>query len=114
MNYHSTIFSKYLGDEQLLQFVSDEALINKMLQFEMALAKAQATLSIIPQNIADEINTVLTQLKINPVDLAASTLQNGVPVITLFHLQKRNYQQMPKSICIMVLHRRMQWIPHRY
>jgi 3-carboxy-cis,cis-muconate cycloisomerase len=88
MNYHSAIFSKYLGDEQLLQLVSDEALINKMLQFEKALAKAQASIGIIPANAADEINNALTQLKINPADLAAGTLQNGIPVISLLSMAK--------------------------
>ncbi|MFM2327076.1 MAG: hypothetical protein RIR31_1278 [Bacteroidota bacterium] len=88
MNYQSIIFSKYLGDEQMLQLVSDEAFINKMLQFETALAKAQSSINIIPVNIADEINNVLTQLRIHPADLAAGTLKNGIPVITLLSLVK--------------------------
>jgi adenylosuccinate lyase len=46
MDYQSAIFSKYLGDEQMLQFVSDEALIKKMLLFEKALAKAQASVAL--------------------------------------------------------------------
>jgi 3-carboxy-cis,cis-muconate cycloisomerase len=88
MNYQSTIFSKYLGDEKMLRLVSDEALINKMLQFEISLAKAQASVGIIPVNAADEINNVLTRLKINPADLADGTLQNGIPVISLLSLAK--------------------------
>ena len=88
MNYQSIIFSRYLGDEQMLKLVSDEALINKMLEFEMALAKAQASIGIIPPHAADEINSVLSQLKINPVDLAEGTLQNGIPVISLLSLAK--------------------------
>ena len=88
MTFKSTIFSKYLGDEQMLQLVSDEALIKKILQFEMALAKSEATVGIIPADAADEINNVLTQLKINPADLAAGTLKNGIPVITLLSLVK--------------------------
>jgi 3-carboxy-cis,cis-muconate cycloisomerase len=88
MNYQSIIFSKYLGDEQILQLVSDEALITKMLQFEMSLAKAQASVGIIPESIADEIYKILSQLKINPADLSAGTLQNGIPVISLLSLAK--------------------------
>jgi 3-carboxy-cis,cis-muconate cycloisomerase len=88
MNYQSTIFSKYLGDTQMLQLISDEALINKMFQFEISLAKAQASIGIIPANAADEIYNVLTQLKINPVDLTAGTLENGIPVISLLSLAK--------------------------
>ncbi len=86
MNYQSTIFSKYLGDEQMLQLVSDEALINGMLMFEMALARAQASVGIIPREAANEINDVLYKLNINPEDLAAGTLQNGVPVISLLSI----------------------------
>jgi 3-carboxy-cis,cis-muconate cycloisomerase len=97
MNYQSTIFSKYLGDEQMLQLVSDEALINKMLQFEIALAKAQAAIAIIPVAAADEINNVLIQLKINPAGLAAGTLQNGIPVISLLNLAKEDLSDKAKK-----------------
>jgi len=96
MNYQSTIFSKYLGDEQLLQLVSDEALISKMLQFEIALATTQASFNIIPNNAADEITRVLSQLKITPADLAEGTLQNGVPVITLLALAKDQLSEEAK------------------
>jgi 3-carboxy-cis,cis-muconate cycloisomerase len=88
MNYQSAIFSKYLGDEQMLQLISDEALINKMLLFEKALAKAQAVVGIIPEKTADEIHEVLDKLTINPADLAVGTLQNGVPVISLLSIAK--------------------------
>jgi 3-carboxy-cis,cis-muconate cycloisomerase len=97
MNYHSTIFSKYLGDGQMLQLVSDDALINKMLQFEMALAKAQSIIGIIPVAAADEINNVLTQLKINPAGLAAGTLQNGIPVIGFLNLAKEKLSDDAKK-----------------
>lgn len=97
MNFHSAIFSKYLGDEQMLQLVSDEALINKMLQFEIALAKAQASAGIIPANAAEEITHVLTQLKINPADLSAGTLQNGIPVISLLSLAKEKLSDGAKK-----------------
>ncbi len=88
MNYQSIIFSKYLGDEQLQTIISDEALINKMLQFEIALAKAQASTGIIPAEAAAEIDHALTQLSIKPADLSAGTLQNGIPIIKLLDLAK--------------------------
>ena len=97
MNYQSTIFSKYLGDEQMQQLFSDEALINKMLQFEIALARAQSAIGLIPVTAADEINNVLTQLKINPADLAAGTLQNGIPVISLLNLVKEKLSNDAKK-----------------
>lgn len=97
MNYQSIIFSKYLGDEQMLQLVADETLISKMLQFEIALAKAQASIGLIPSKLADEINNILTPLKINPVDLSAGTLQNGIPVITLLSLVKEKLSEEAKK-----------------
>lgn len=86
MNYQTVIFSQYLSDPEMVAIVSDEALIKKMLQFEMALAKAQSKLAIIPSEAAGEINAVLSQIKIKPSDLSAGTLQNGIPVITLLSL----------------------------
>jgi 3-carboxy-cis,cis-muconate cycloisomerase len=88
MNYQSIIFSKYLSDEMMISVVSDETLIIKMLRFEMALARAQATLHIIPKQSADEIEKILSQLKIEPIDLADGTLKNGIPTITLLSLAK--------------------------
>src|SRR5436189_1230923 len=88
MNYQSIIFSKYLGDEQMLHIVSDEALISKMLQFEIGLAKAQASIDLIPAKVAAEINYILTPLKINPAELSLGTLQHGIPVIPLLSLLK--------------------------
>jgi 3-carboxy-cis,cis-muconate cycloisomerase len=97
MNYQSAIFSKYLGDEQMLRLVSDEALINKILQFEKALAKAQASAGIIPANVAEDINGILSRLIINPADLAAGTLQNGIPVISLLSLAKEKLSDEAKN-----------------
>ncbi|MDX1938701.1 MAG: lyase family protein [Flavihumibacter sp.] len=94
MNYQSTIFSAYLSDPEIATLISDEALIKKMLQFEAALATAQAKLGMIPQTAADEIKTVLNAITILPADLSAGTLQNGIPVVTLVALVK---QQLSKE-----------------
>jgi 3-carboxy-cis,cis-muconate cycloisomerase len=83
MNDQSTIFSMYLGDEEMRRIVSDEALIANIVLFEKALAKAQAGTGIIPATAAIEINSVLDVLAVQPAQLAAGTLQNGVPVISL-------------------------------
>ena len=97
MNYQSAIFSKYLSDEEMVSIISDEALIKYMLQFESSLAKAQAKLGLIPQPVADEITTVLNQIKITPADLAEGTLQNGIPVITLLSLIKEKLSAEAKK-----------------
>ncbi len=79
-----------MSDEAMLSIVSDEAFINKMLQFETALAKTQALLDIIPKHSATEINAVINKIQIAPGELAEGTLRNGVPVITLLSLVKQH------------------------
>ena len=90
MFYQTGIFSKYLSDPQMAAIVADEASIKRMLQFETSLAAAQATLGLIPNEAAAEIKEVLAGISINPGDLAAGTLQNGIPVVTLLELIKKN------------------------
>ena len=97
MNYQSAIFSKYLSDEEMVSIVRDEALIKYMLKFEIALSKAQAKLKIIPSASASEIEKVLGKIKIAPQSLAAGTLQNGVPVITLLSLAKEKLSAEAKK-----------------
>jgi adenylosuccinate lyase len=107
MNHQSIIFSKYLSEETMATIVSDEAFTNKMLQFEMALAKAQASLRIIPLQSADEISNTLSKIKIAPAELAEGTLQNGVPVITFLLIIKNLFRVNSKNIFITALRRRM-------
>jgi 3-carboxy-cis,cis-muconate cycloisomerase len=90
MNYEAGIFSRYLSDPQMAVIVSDEASIKRMLQFEITLAAAQATLGLIPLKAAAEIKEVLASVLITPGDLAAGTLQNGMPVVTLLEFAKKN------------------------
>lgn len=97
MNHQSVIFSNYLSDPAMDAIVSDEAFISKMLQFEIALAKAHAKLGMIPKASADEIEVVLEQIIIAPADLASGTLQNGVPVITLLSLIKEKLSSGAKK-----------------
>lgn len=86
MNYQSTIFSKYLGDEQLNKIVSDETLIKNILAFENALAVAHGNISIIPTEAANEIKTLLSKIFITPQELVDDTFKNGVPVVGLVNL----------------------------
>ena len=89
MNYQPGIFSKYLSDAQMEVIVSEKAFVRRMLQFETSLAAAQATLGLIPTKAAAEIKEVLAGISIDPGDLAAGTLQNGIPIITMLELAKK-------------------------
>ncbi len=54
-----------------------------MLQFEAGLALAEARLGLIPEEAAHTIQLALTSLAFKPGELAAGTLKNGIPTITL-------------------------------
>lgn len=53
--FDSEIFKDLFGTEAMRRVFSDEALLQKYLDVEAALARVQARLGIIPQNAADEI-----------------------------------------------------------
>lgn len=91
------IYSQYLADKQTAQLCGDDALIRKMLEVEIALAKVQAKLGIIPAKAASEISTQLSQLQVKPEELAAGTLANGIPVIPLLNLAKKDLSDSSKD-----------------
>src|SRR6476659_8168511 len=93
----SSMFSKYLSDDEMVKICSEEKAIEKMLQFETALAIAQAKLNIIPNEAAREINHELNQIKIAPEALAEGTLKNGVPVLSFLSIAKEKLSSASKQ-----------------
>ncbi len=83
------MFSKYLSDNEIAAICSEEQLVYQMLQFEIALARAQGDLGIIPKKAAEAIAESLKDVEIPPQYLAEGTLQNGIPTITLIALAKQ-------------------------
>jgi 3-carboxy-cis,cis-muconate cycloisomerase len=88
MKYQSAIFSKYLSDDEMAAIVSDEAWIKHMLHFETALANALAIVGLGTRKNAEEIKEEANKLQVKAAALAAGTLKNGVPVITLLEIIK--------------------------
>jgi 3-carboxy-cis,cis-muconate cycloisomerase len=88
MNPKSAIFSKYLSDEEIEKLVSDEELIRKIFAFEIALAKEQSYLDMIPKKASEEIRSQLSELIIPPASLSEGTLQHGIPIIPLLELAR--------------------------
>jgi 3-carboxy-cis,cis-muconate cycloisomerase len=91
------MFSKYLNDPITALICSDEQLIEKMLGFEIALAKVQSHLGIIPKEAALSIEENLKPLTISPASLAEGTLQNGIPTITLIAIAKKSLPDSAKD-----------------
>jgi 3-carboxy-cis,cis-muconate cycloisomerase len=77
----SVIFRNIFSTEAMRAVFSDENRIQKYLDFEAALARAQAGLGIIPQNAADEI---VRHCRVGQMDFArleAETARIGYPVL---------------------------------
>jgi len=76
-------FTQYLHDFDTLSLFSDEAIANRYLEIEVALASAQAKLGIIPESSAQAIRDGKKALALNYERLANSTRQNGFPIIEI-------------------------------
>jgi 3-carboxy-cis,cis-muconate cycloisomerase len=62
---------------------SDESVLKAMLEFEVALARAEARLGIIPRSAAETIAAVANASTFDPAALADATLRAGTPGIPL-------------------------------
>ena len=97
MNPKSAIFSQYLSDHEMEKITSDEKFIRRVLEFEIALAKEQSYLDIIPKKASEEIGRVLAELTISPEELRQGTLLNGVPILPLLELVKEKLSTESKT-----------------
>jgi 3-carboxy-cis,cis-muconate cycloisomerase len=87
----------YLKDPNIAKLTSAENHIQKMLVFEMALAKVQGDLGVIPKEAADAISEHLKGLTISPEQLEEGTLLNGIPTITLLEIAKKSLTDFAKD-----------------
>ncbi|MEZ5890445.1 MAG: 3-carboxy-cis,cis-muconate cycloisomerase [Xanthobacteraceae bacterium] len=76
----STIFRAMFASEPMRQVFSDGNRIQKYLDFEAALARAEARLGVIPPDAAEEIGRHCDLGQFDLVALAADTAAIGVPV----------------------------------
>ena len=61
----------------LAEVFSDDSVLAAMLQFEVALARVQARLGIVPQRAADAIASAVTPKDFDPTQLSQQALNNG-------------------------------------
>lgn len=76
----STIFRAMFATESMRQVFSDGNRIQKYLDFEAALARAEARFGVIPPDAAEEIGRHCDLGQFDPAALAADTAAIGVPV----------------------------------
>jgi 3-carboxy-cis,cis-muconate cycloisomerase len=86
--FDSKIFANLFSDAEVASFFSDEAAIAAMVVVEVALAKAQAQVGVIPKSAYELIAEGLKNFNPDPSDLAVDTAEHGVPVPELLHLAR--------------------------
>ena len=74
----SAIYSNMLGDDFVAQCFSDEVAIEAIIKVEIALAKVQAKLDIIPESASDSIARHLPEVRLDAKALAEPTAAAGV------------------------------------
>jgi 3-carboxy-cis,cis-muconate cycloisomerase len=79
----SIIFRNVFSTKAMRRVFSDENRVQKYLDFEAALARAEARLGIIPQNAADEIVRHCRVAELDFTKLEADTVRIGYPVLPL-------------------------------
>ena len=81
----SILFRDIFGSPEMRKVWSDEFRTQKYLDWEAALARAEATVGIIPKEAADEITRVCRVENIDFDRYAEDTLNIGYPVLGLVH-----------------------------
>jgi len=69
--------------EPLAELFSDDSVLTAMLQFEVALAHAEARLGVIPQTAADVIAASAKSSNFDAAALSRAALRAGTPAIPL-------------------------------
>src|SRR5687768_11509109 len=78
----SNIFGPLFSDDEINALLSDEAYVRALVQVEIALARAEARLGVIPSAAAEQIAKAQAG-RIDVGALAKGTVRSGFPVIAL-------------------------------
>src|SRR5256885_15712303 len=79
--------------EALSEVFSDNSVLQAMLDFEVALARAEAQIKIIPRSAARPIARVARAENFDAEGLARETLRAGTPAIPLVKALRKKVQQ---------------------
>jgi len=78
----SVIFKPLFSDDEIAKLLSDHAFVRALVEVEIALARAEARVGVIPTNAAEQIGHVRAE-KIDVAALATGTVRSGFPIIAL-------------------------------
>ncbi len=87
----ATLFAGLFGHGEVAGAVSDRALVDAMVEFEVALLRALAVLDIAPAEAADELAAAVEQgtLELDVAELGRATGEQGTPVPGLLRALRR-------------------------
>lgn len=81
--FDSVLFKNSFGTEEMRKVFSDESLVQKWLDVEAALARAEARLGIIPQEAAEEINKKADVKYMDLVQMGEEIQNTSHPIVPL-------------------------------
>ncbi|MPZ78178.1 MAG: 3-carboxy-cis,cis-muconate cycloisomerase, partial [Deltaproteobacteria bacterium] len=90
----STIFSPLFTDGEISSLLADDAYVRALVEVEVALARAEAKLGVIPSTAAERIAKVQTA-KINIEALTKGAVRSGFPIVAL--VQELRKQAGPEA-----------------
>jgi 3-carboxy-cis,cis-muconate cycloisomerase len=83
--FESAVFSDMFGTAEMRAVFADEALIDRYLDLEVALARAQARSGVVPQTAADEIDAAARSIKVDFGKLRQEAEIVGYPILPPVH-----------------------------
>ena len=91
------LYAMLFGDPDTQALFTAEAELDAMIRVEVALARVQAQLGVIPPNAGPAIAAASRGLLIDPASLAQATARNGVPVPALVQEMRRQMAGDPAA-----------------
>ena len=97
----ASLFSGLFGHGDVAAAVSDRALVDAMVEFEVALLRALAVLELAPSEAAEELAAAVEQgaLEIDVAELGRATGEQGTPVPGLLRVLRRQLSGEAPRAC---------------
>ncbi len=83
--FDSVLFRDMFGTAEMRAVFADEALVGRYIEAEVALARAQARLGVVPKEAAQAIEAAAKSIRIDFDKLRAETEIVGYPILPLVH-----------------------------
>lgn len=83
--FNSVLFRDMFGTAEMRAVFADEALVGRYIEAEVALARAQARMGVVPKDAAQAIEAAAKSIRIDFDKLRAETEIVGYPILPLVH-----------------------------